>query len=111
MVAQSGRLAAAAVLADLASTAPIPSGGYAWWYVDALSDDGAHALTLIAMLGNVFSPFYARARAQGGPADPLAHCTMNVALYGPRARKLGAHRARAARRLTARHGAHPRRRA
>lgn len=38
------------------------------------------------MLGNVFSPFYARARARGG-ADPLAHCTMNVALYGPRGKR------------------------
>ncbi len=37
------------------------------------------------MLGNVFSPYYAKARKQG-PADPLAHCTMNVALYGPEAR-------------------------
>lgn len=41
------------------------------------------------MLGNVFSPWYARARAEaaasGAKADPLAHCTMNVALYGPRA--------------------------
>ena len=35
------------------------------------------------MLGNVFSPYYARARSRGG-ADPLAHCTMNVALYGRR---------------------------
>ena len=39
------------------------------------------------MLGNAFSPAYARARAQGGPADPLAHCTMNVVLHGPRARR------------------------
>lgn len=38
------------------------------------------------MLGNVFSPFYARARQRGG-ADPLAHCTMNVALYGPRGKR------------------------
>jgi carotenoid 1,2-hydratase len=32
----------------------------------------------------VFSPFYAKARARGGRANPLAHCSMNVALYGPR---------------------------
>ncbi len=41
------------------------------------------------MVGNVFSPWYARARGiarDGGPrANPLSHCTMNVALYGPRA--------------------------
>ena len=39
------------------------------------------------MVGNVFSPWYARSRAAasavGAKADPLEHCTMNVALYGP----------------------------
>jgi carotenoid 1,2-hydratase len=65
-----------------------PSGlnSYAWWYLDALSDDGAHGLTLIGFIGSVFSPYYAwarrRARAQGlqGVA-PEQHCAMNVALY------------------------------
>lgn len=37
------------------------------------------------MVGNVFSPWYAKARAAAGSRpDPLEHCTMNVALYGPR---------------------------
>ena len=37
------------------------------------------------MLGNVFSPWYAKAReGEGARLDPLAHSTMNVALYGPR---------------------------
>lgn len=45
-----------------------------------MSDDGQHALTCIAMLGSVFSPFYAKARARG-PAHALEHCSMNVALY------------------------------
>lgn len=31
----------------------------------------------------MFSPYYARARRRG-PADPLQHCALNVALYGPR---------------------------
>ncbi|MEJ8851025.1 carotenoid 1,2-hydratase [Variovorax rhizosphaerae] len=59
-------------------------GGYAWWYVDALSDDGRHGLTIIGFVGSVFSPYYARARrrAAGGAADPLDHCALNVALYG-----------------------------
>lgn len=48
-----------------------------------MSDDGEHAITIIALLGSVFSPYYAGARAIG-PADPLEHCAMNVALYGPR---------------------------
>ncbi|RZU02848.1 carotenoid 1,2-hydratase [Rivibacter subsaxonicus] len=56
-------------------------GGYAWWYLDALSDDGRHALTLIAFIGSVFSPYYAWARRSGAGADPLDHCALNVALY------------------------------
>jgi carotenoid 1,2-hydratase len=62
---------------------PVPHGGYAWWYIDALSDDRTHALTLIAFVGSVFSPYYARARRRGA-ADPLNHCAFNLALYGPR---------------------------
>lgn len=52
-------------------------GGYAWWYVDALSDDGMHGLTMIAFIGSVFSPYY----AWSGWIDPLQHCAINVALY------------------------------
>jgi len=37
---------------------------------------------VIAFLGSVFSPYYALARRRVGGADPLAHCAMNVALYG-----------------------------
>jgi carotenoid 1,2-hydratase len=66
---------------------PVPPGGYAWWYLDALSDDGHYGLTVIAFIGSVFSPYYAWARRQGqGKADPLDHCALNVALYaGPQA--------------------------
>lgn len=59
----------------------VPTNGYAWWYVDALSDDGAHGLTIIAFIGSVFSPYYARARRLGR-GDPAHHCAINVALYG-----------------------------
>jgi carotenoid 1,2-hydratase len=62
--------------------AAVSPGGYAWWYLDAVSDDRRHALTLIAFIGSVFSPYYARARRRG-PAQPLDHCALNVALYGP----------------------------
>jgi carotenoid 1,2-hydratase len=47
----------------------IPPGGYSWWYVDAISDDGQHGLTIIAFLGSVFSPYYKRS----GRGDPLNH--------------------------------------
>lgn len=59
----------------------VPADGYAWWYVDALSDDGRHGLTLIAMIGSVFSPYYAWARRRGS-ANPEEHCAINIALYG-----------------------------
>ncbi len=59
----------------------VPAGGYAWWYVDALSDDGRHGLTIIAFIGSVFSPWYAWARRRGhAPAEN--HCALNVSLYG-----------------------------
>ena len=57
-------------------------GGYLWWYVDALSDDGQHGLTVIAFVGSVFSPYYAHARRRGR-SDPENHVALNVVLYGP----------------------------
>jgi carotenoid 1,2-hydratase len=67
---------------DLGFTLPVPRNGYRWWYVDALSDDGRHGLTIIAFIGSVFSPWYARARRRGA-GDPMNHCAFNVAVYGP----------------------------
>ncbi len=52
-------------------------GGYVWWYLDALSDDGIHGVTMIAFIGSVFSPYYAWANW----VDPFQHCAINVALY------------------------------
>ncbi len=60
---------------------PVSPNGYAWWYVDALSDDGRHGITLIAFIGSVFSPYYAAARRRG-TADPRHYAALNVALYG-----------------------------
>ena len=60
---------------------PVGQNGYAWWYADGLSDDGQHGFTVIAMIGSVFSPYYAAAR-RNGVGDPLYHVAMNVALYG-----------------------------
>lgn len=59
---------------------PVGTDGYRWWYLDALSDDGQHGLTLIAFIGSVFSPYYAGARRRG-PARAENYCALNVALY------------------------------
>lgn len=64
---------------------PVQRDGYVWWYLDAISDDGLHGLTLIAFIGSVFSPYYAWARARGR-GDPRSYCAINVALYGPKGR-------------------------
>jgi carotenoid 1,2-hydratase len=61
--------------------APVVRGGYSWWYVDALSDDGRNGITLIALIGSVFSPYYAAMRRRGD-GDPLHHVSLNVAIYG-----------------------------
>ena len=61
---------------------PVAQGGYAWWYVDAVSDDGRCGLTIIAFIGSVFSPYY----AWSADRDPFAHCAMNVVLYGDHSR-------------------------
>lgn len=61
--------------------APVPKDGYRWWYIDALSGDGRHGLTVIGFVGSVFSPYYLSARKKAA-ADPLNHCAINVALYG-----------------------------
>jgi carotenoid 1,2-hydratase len=65
-------------------TETVPSGGYLWWYVDAVSDDGVHGLTMIAFVGSVFSPYYRLALARGGQVDPENHVAINIALYGPK---------------------------
>ena len=63
---------------------PVAKRGYCWWYLDALSDDGQHGITIIAFIGTVFSPWYKLARlAEGGTGgDPHNHCCLNVVLYG-----------------------------
>ncbi|NMG41847.1 carotenoid 1,2-hydratase [Chelativorans sp. ZYF759] len=64
----------------------VPHGGYAWWYVDALSGDRRHALTIIAFIGSVFSPWYAAARRRGR-GDPENHVSINAILYRPEGKK------------------------
>jgi len=49
-----------------------------------VSDDGALSIVVIALLGNPFSPRYARARGARLGARALDFCALNVAVYGPR---------------------------
>jgi carotenoid 1,2-hydratase len=60
----------------------VQPNGYAWWYIDATSDDGAYGLTIIAFIGSVFSPYY----KLSGRGRPENHCAINVSLNGPRAK-------------------------
>lgn len=61
--------------------APVPSGGYRWWYIDALSDDQQFGLTIIIFVGSVFSPYYKWQR-RNGQAVAEDHCAFNVVLFG-----------------------------
>jgi carotenoid 1,2-hydratase len=60
----------------------VDPGNYLWWYVDALSDDGQHGISIIAFVGSVFSPYYAWAN-RSQPADADDYCALNVAIYSP----------------------------
>ena len=52
--------------------------GYAWWYVDGLSDCGTRAVSVIGFIGSVFSPWY----RWSGRKNPQTHVCINVATYG-----------------------------
>lgn len=49
-----------------------------------MSDDGRSAVVLILMLGNVFSPRWAEARAKGHGVRSIDFSAVNVAVHGPR---------------------------
>ena len=49
-----------------------------------MSECGQYGLSLIAFVGSVFSPYYARAIRRGVHPEPENHCALNVALYTPK---------------------------
>jgi carotenoid 1,2-hydratase len=61
----------------------VAAGGYLWWYLDAVSDDGAYGFSIIWFIGSVFSPYY----FWSGYRAPENHVAVNVALYGRGARR------------------------
>jgi carotenoid 1,2-hydratase len=74
------------VSTELAPPAPplvLPQrpGAYAWWYFDALGDDGETAIVAIFLVGSVFSPHYAARLARGESPAPTDHVAVNLAIY------------------------------
>ena len=57
----------------------VPSNGYAWWYIDGISDGADRAISIIGFIGSVFSPWY----RWSGRKNPENHVCINVATYGP----------------------------
>ena len=74
----------------------MPPDGYAWWYIDGISNDGQKAVSVIAFIGSVFSPWY----RWSGRRDPHNHVCINVATYGLGGRFTMTDRGRAALRQT-----------
>ena len=60
----------------------VDPGNYLWWYVDALSDDGQHGISIIAFVGSVFSPYYAWAN-RSQPADANDYYPCFVGCFTP----------------------------
>ena len=56
-------------------------GAYEWWYVDALSDDGAWGMVVILFRGMPMSPDYLAAMAAGSSPAPSDHCGFAVSVY------------------------------
>jgi carotenoid 1,2-hydratase len=65
--------------------APVAPRGYRWFYLDAVSDDASTALVIIGLLGNPFSPAYAKARARGERVSPLEFSAFNISISRARA--------------------------
>ncbi len=71
--------------------------GYAWWYVDGLSDCGTRAVSVIGFIGSVFSPWY----KWSGRKNPQNNVCINVATYGKGGRFTMTDRGQSALRQTA----------
>lgn len=64
----------------------VEPNGYHWWYLDAISDDRRHAITVIFFIGSVFSPYYSWSRSRGR-TRAQDHCAVNVVVYGGRGKR------------------------
>lgn len=70
----------------------VPPNGYAWWYVDGVDPVSGRAISIIAFIGSVFSPWY----KWSGRKEPQNNVCINVATYGPKGRFTMTDRGRAA---------------
>ena len=57
----------------------VPPNGYAWWYIDGIDPISGKAISIIAFIGSVFSPWY----KWSGRKVPQNNVCINVATYGP----------------------------
>lgn len=74
----------------------VPPNGYAWWYVDGVDPNSGRAISVIAFIGSVFSPWY----KWSGRREPQNNVCINVATYGPGGRFTMTDRGRSALRQT-----------
>tara|TARA_R110002124_G_scaffold48026_3_gene142168 strand:- start:2631 stop:3701 length:1071 start_codon:yes stop_codon:yes gene_type:complete len=57
-----------------------PSGGYEWWYFDAISDDKEWSFVVIFYQGNPFSPKYIQEINESG-GSPDNHPAVSISIY------------------------------
>lgn len=57
-----------------------PSGGYEWWYFDAISDSKEWSVVVIFYQGNPFSPKYISGINESG-ASPDNHPAVSISIY------------------------------
>lgn len=62
-------------------TAGKPTGGYEWWYFDAVETDGSYRLVVIFYEGNPFSRRYLEALEERGGASPEEYPALSISLY------------------------------
>lgn len=60
---------------------PHQSGGYEWWYFDALSTDGQHSFVVIFYEGNPFSTRYNGALLDGKTPQPSDYPAISISVY------------------------------
>ena len=60
----------------------VPPNGYAWWYIDGVEPNTGQAVSIIAFIGSVFSPWY----KWSGRKKPQNNVCLNIATYGKKGR-------------------------